>query len=96
MFEFKTIVTQPINLLIYKMPCSLQRQQYLTSNRLRHKKKQTTKLAKKKIKFTAKTEYVNLKAHSNNFEMQSDKILTTQKYVLLNILKMESFLNVTM
>ena len=28
--------------------------------------------------FTAKTEYLILKAHSNNVKMQSDKILTTQ------------------
>ena len=28
--------------------------------------------------FTAKTEYLNLKAHGNNGKMQSDKTLTTQ------------------
>ena len=41
----------------------------------RHK---TTKKINKNNNFTAKTEYLNLKAHSNNVKMQSDKTLTTQ------------------
>ena len=32
----------------------------------------------KNNKFTAKTEYLNLKADSNNIKMQSGKTLTTQ------------------
>ena len=39
--------------------------------------KNNQKISKNK-KFTAKTEYLNLKAHSNNVKMQSDKALTTQ------------------
>ena len=38
--------------------------------------KQPKKLAKTKI--SAKTEYLNLKARSNNVKMQSDNTLTTQ------------------
>ena len=75
MFEFKTIVTQPIYQLIYIKPC-------LTTTPTRcaiknRRKKQTKKSANTK-KFTAKTEYLNLKAHSNNVKMQTDKTLTTQ------------------
>ena len=35
------------------------------------------KISKNK-NFTAKTEYLNLKAHSNNVKVQSDKTSTTQ------------------
>ena len=49
--------------------------------------KQTTR--QKKISenknFTAKTENLNLNAHSNNVKMQSDKTLTTQIYFLLTV-----------
>ena len=41
-------------------------------------KQKTTKQKSKNENFTAKTEYINLKAHSNNVKMQSDKNLTTQ------------------
>ena len=58
------------------------------------RQKTTKKLAK--INFTAKTEYLNLKAQSNNVKMQSDKTLTTQIYFLLTIHRMESFLNESM
>ena len=40
-------------------------------------KQQTTKKAKNK-NITAETQYLYLKAPSNNVKMQSDKILTTQ------------------
>ena len=46
--------------------------------------------------FTAKTEYLNLKAHSNNVKMQYDKTLTTQIYFLLTVQQTESFLYETM
>ena len=42
--------------------------------------------------FTAKTEYLNLKAHSNNVEMQSNITLATQIQILLTLQMMESFL----
>ena len=42
-------------------------------------KKQTIKRAKIK-NFTAKTQYINLKAPSNNVKMQSDKTLTKTIY----------------
>ena len=41
-------------------------------------RQKTTKKNSKNKNFTAKTEYLNLKAHSNNVKMQSDKTLTTQ------------------
>ena len=39
--------------------------------------KKTNKTSKNK-NFTAKTQYLNLKAPSNNVKMQSDETLTTQ------------------
>ena len=59
-------------------------------------RQKTTKKISKNKKFTAKTEYLNFKAHSNNVKMQSDKTLTTQIYFLLTIQRTESFLNETM
>ena len=41
-------------------------------------RQKTTKNINKNKNFTAKTEYLTLKAHSNNVKMQSDKTLTTQ------------------
>ena len=41
------------------------------------RKKNNQKISKNK-NFTPKTEYLNLKALSNNVKMQSDKTLTTQ------------------
>ena len=41
-------------------------------------RQKTTKKINKNKNFTAKTEYLNLKAPSNNVKMQSDKTLTTQ------------------
>ena len=61
--------------------------------RLRDKK--TTKKISKYKKFTAKTEYLILKAHSNKVKMQSDKTLNTQIYFVLTIQRTESFLNET-
>ena len=45
--------------------------------------------------FTSKTEYLNLKAHSNNVKVQSGKTLTIQVYIFLKIQQMENFLNET-
>ena len=50
---------------------------------------------KQKQNFTAKTQYLNLKAPSNNVKMQSDKTLTTQIYFFLTMQQMEIFLNET-
>ena len=47
-------------------------------------KKTNNKISENK-NFTAKTENLNLNAHSNNFKMQSDKTLTTQIYFLLTV-----------
>ena len=41
-------------------------------------KQKTNQQMSKNKNFTAKTEYLNLKAHSNNVKMLSDKTLTTQ------------------
>ena len=40
-------------------------------------RKKTNKKKSKHKSFTAKTQYLNLKAPSNNVKMQSDKALTT-------------------
>ena len=45
--------------------------------------------------FTAKTQYLNLKALINNVKLQSDKILTTQIYVFLTTHQLGFFLNVS-
>ena len=66
----------------------------MTLKRLRDKKKTTEKISKNKI-FSAKTEYLNLKAHSNKVKMQSDT-LATQIYFLLTIQLTESFPHETM
>ena len=77
MFEFKAIVTQPICLLNYI-------RSYLNTAPMRFDVKETTRQKKNNQKisksknFTPKTEYLNLKALSNNVKMQSDKTLTTQ------------------
>ena len=57
-------------------------------------KKTNNKISKNK-NFTAKTEYQNLKAPSNNVKMQSDKPLTKQICFFLIIQQMEIFLNET-
>ena len=55
---------------------------YYSANEISDLKKTTRQKTTKKIRknnnFTAKIEYLNLKAHSNNVKMQSDKTLTTQ------------------
>ena len=55
------------------------------------------KISKNK-NFTAKNEYLNLKAHSNNVEKQSHKTLTTQiQFFLISLReRTESFLIETM
>ena len=57
---------------------------YRANERLREK--ETNNKINKNKNFTAKTEYQNLKAPSNNVNMQSDKTWTTQKYFFLIIL----------
>ena len=52
----------------------------------------TSNKISKNENFTAKSEYLNLKAHSKNVKMMSNKTLTTQTYFLLTIQQMESFL----
>ena len=80
MFEIKTTVTQSIYQLNYTMPFCLittqMRFDFIETTRQKTSRK-TKKITKKK-NFTEKTEYLNLKAHSNNVKMKSDKTLTTQ------------------
>ena len=64
------------------------------NNQKNIKNKNLTKT--KKITKTAKTEYLNLKGHSNNVKMQSDKPLTTQIKFRQTTQRTESFLNGTM
>ena len=58
------------------------------------RKKTNNKISKNK-NFKAKTQYLNLKAPSNNVKMQSHKTLTTQSYCFLTIQQMETFNNKT-
>ena len=74
------------------MPCLITAPTRSDIKESTREKKQITKLEKK---FTAQTEYLNLKAPSNNVKMQSDKTLTTQIYFFQTIQQMESFLNET-
>ena len=55
---------------------------------------QTTKIVKNK-NFTAKTQYINLKAPSTKVKMQSDKTLNTQIYSFLTIQQLQIFLKET-
>ena len=59
------------------MPCLITAPTRFDIKKTTRQKKTNDKISKKK-NFTAKTEHVNLKAHSNNVKMQSDKTLTTQ------------------
>ena len=68
---------------------SLQRKWDLTLKRPQDKNNKDRISENKNL--TAKTEYLNIKARSNNVKMQSDKTLTTQIYHLLTIKLMESF-----
>ena len=75
--SFKKVVTRPPFSLSYIIPC-------LTTALTRFAIKKTTRKNTKNKKsinknFTVKTQYLNLKAPSNNVKMQSDKTLTTQK-----------------
>ena len=58
-------------------------------------KKRTTKCAKPKTFSTAKIRHLNLKAHSNNVEIQSDKILTTQINFFVTTKQMGLYINET-
>ena len=48
-----------------------------TNKKTTRKNSKQQKICKNKI-FTAETQYIILKAHSNNVKMQSDKTLTPQ------------------
>ena len=48
------------------------------------KRKNNNNKKKQKQNFTAKTQYLNLKAPSNNFKLQSNKTLTTKIYFFSN------------
>ena len=74
------------------MPCPLQQSLVLPLKRVRAKN--TNKISKNK-NFKAITQYLNLKAPSNNVKMQSDKTLTTQSYPFLTIQQMKTFHNET-
>ena len=53
------------------------------------------KKQKQKLLGTAKTQYINLQAPSNNVKLQSDKTLTTHVYFFLNTHQIGFFLNET-
>ena len=79
MFEFKTINTQPIYEMTYIMPC-------LITVPARSDVKDSTRQTYNKISeknFTAKTEYLSLKAPSNKI------------YFILTIQPMDNFLKET-
>ena len=56
------------------------------------RKKTTTTTKSKNKNFSAKTQYLNLKAPSNNVKLQSDKTLTKQIYFFLTTQQMGVFL----
>ena len=58
---------------------------------IRLKTKRNKKISEKN--FTEKTQYINLKAPSNNVKTQSDKSLTTQIYFFLTTKQMGILLN---
>ena len=70
------------------MTVSLQHSGHLPLKRLLEKK-QTCK----NKNFTAKTQYLNFKAPSNNVKMRPDQTITTQIYSFLTIQQMEIFPN---
>ena len=75
------------------MPCLIK---VLTKSAIKNceKKDKTTNSAKNK-NFTAKTQYLNLKAPCTNIKMQSDKTLAIQFYSFLTTQPMGCFLNDT-
>ena len=75
------------------MPCPITT---ITSSAIKKttRKRTNNKISKHK-NFKAKTQYLNLKAPSNNVRMQSDKTLTTQSYYFLTIQQMKIFHNET-
>ena len=75
------------------MPCPITT---LTSSAIKKttRKKTNNKISKNK-NFKAKTQYLNLKAHSNDVKMQSETTLTTQSYYFLTIQQMKTFHNKT-
>ena len=88
MFEIKKIVTKPNCLLNYIMPCPITA---LTSSAIKKtmEKKTNNRISKNK-NFGAKTQYLNLKAPSNNVKKQSDKTLASQRYNFLTIKQMKN------
>ena len=60
---------------------------------MRYANKKYEKNKNKTKNFTANTQYLNIKAPSNNVKMQSDKTLTTQSYFFLTIQQMRIFFN---
>ena len=65
------------------MPCLIIAPMTSDIKQTTRQKKTNNKISKKK--FTAKTENLNLKAHSNNVKMRSDKTLTTLIHFLLTV-----------
>ena len=63
------------------MPCLIETP--MTSDIKQSTRQKTNNKISKNKNFTAKTENLNLKAHSN--KIQSDKTLTTQTYFLLTV-----------
>ena len=60
------------------MPCLI-----TTRAAIENKTRQNNNKKGKNENFTAKTQYLKLKAPSNNVQLQSDKTLTTQIYFFL-------------
>ena len=58
-------------------------------------RRKTNNKVSKNNNFTAKTEYMILKAHNNNIKFHSDKALTTKNYFFLYIHQTKIFPNET-
>ena len=76
------------------MPCLITAPTRSDIKENKRQKKTKNKISTNK-NFTAKTEYLNLKAPSNNVKVQSGKTLTKQVFFFLAIRQMDNFLNET-
>ena len=74
------------------MPCPITS---ITSSAIKRTTRKKNNKISKNENFKAKTQYLNLKAPSNNVKMQSDKTLSTQNYYFLTIQQMKNFHNET-
>ena len=76
------------------MPCLITAPRRSDIKETTRQRKTNNKISKNK-NFSAKIEYLKLKAPSSDVKTHSNTKLTTQNYFLLTMQQMESFLNET-